>query len=100
MCHESRGLSRDEWLTRFDRYLRDVRGLRPGSRTVYRRHVGVFLANQFSESVTCDVGRLAPTGIWDFINAQAAKRESRTVKTVLPAIRSFLRRCPLEGYRS
>ena len=89
-------VSRDEWLRRFDQYLKDVRGLRPGSRRVYGRHVRDLLTTQFAPEA-CDLWGLSAQIIWDFIQTQSGKRRSRTIKTVLPAIRGFLRYLVLLG---
>ena len=91
------GLSRDGWLARFDQYLKDVRGLRPGSRRVYRRYVQEFLTDQFPDSAICDLRGLSAKRLWEFIKMQAVRREASTLKTVLPAIRSFLRYLVLLG---
>jgi len=84
-----------EWLTQFDNYLRDVRGLRPGSRGVYARHVRAFLEGL--DASGSDVFHLTVENVWTFIQIQSAKTQTRTMKTILPAVRSFLRYLAVRG---
>lgn len=83
--------SAEEWLSQFDEYLRDVRGARAGTRQVYERHVRAFLGTRLVRITACDVRGLTPAEIMAFVKDQAAQGSPGRMKTVLPALRCFLR---------
>lgn len=87
----------DQWFANFAKHLRDARGLRPGSCRIYERHVRDFLAHHFGRVAACKIDDIGPAHVWDFIKIRCARPEGSAIKTVSPALRSFLRYVAMLG---
>ena len=81
----------EEELRRYDAYLRDQRGLSPGSRRHDLRIAGRLLRQKFGSGVI-DVARLSPADVRQFRADQLdARRTPSNAATLASGLRSYLR---------
>ncbi|MEF8716359.1 MAG: tyrosine-type recombinase/integrase [Candidatus Accumulibacter necessarius] len=81
----------EEELRRYDAYLRDLRGLSPGSRRHDLRIAGRLLRQKFGSGVV-DVARLSPADVRQFLADQLdARRTPSNAATLALGLRSYLR---------
>ena len=86
-------------LAAFDEHLRRVRGVCPGARRNYLRHVRAFLEG-VSAGGAVDVARIGAPEVVEFIGAMARRYRSATVEIAATALRSFFRFLRAEGLRA
>ncbi|MEO8411310.1 MAG: tyrosine-type recombinase/integrase [Propionivibrio sp.] len=80
----------DEELRRYDAYLRDLRGLSPGSRRHGLRIAGRLLRQKFGSGVV-DIARLCPADVRQFLADQLdARRTPSNAATLASGLRSYL----------
>ena len=91
------GLSADECLDRFDQYLREVRGARPGTCRLYRRHVRSFLDARFPDAAVCDVRGLTVAQVVRYIQDRAGRCGPGAMTSTVSALRCFLRHLVVLG---
>ena len=78
-------------LRRYDAYLRDLRGLSPGSRRHGLRIAGRLLRQKFGNGVV-DIARLRPADVRQFLADQLdARRTPSNATTLASGLRSYLR---------
>ena len=81
----------EEELRRYDAYLRDLRGLSPGSRRHGLRIAGRLLRQKFGNGVV-DIARLRPADVRQFLADQLdARRTPSNAATLASGLRSYLR---------
>ena len=81
----------EEELRRYDAYLRDLRGLSPGSRRHGLRIAGRLLRQKFGNGVV-DIARLRPADVRQFLADQLdARRTPSNATTLASGLRSYLR---------
>jgi len=93
MCDE---LALEDVLAVFDEHLRRVRGVCPGTRRNYRRHVRAFL-----EATCCsgpiELEQIRPGEVAAFIGGLSRRYRPRTVELAASALRAFFRCLRAEG---
>ena len=86
----------EESLEEFDGYLAEVRGVRPGTRVLYRRHVREFLDARFPSGIVA--GReISARDLFCYISEHAARGRVVTTKLAAAALRSFVRYLVIRG---
>ncbi len=81
----------EEELRRYDAYLRDLRGLSPGSRRHALRVAGRLLRQKFGDGVV-DIAQLRPADVRQFLAEQLdARRTPSNAATLASGLRSYLR---------
>ncbi|WP_288132399.1 site-specific integrase [Accumulibacter sp.] len=81
----------EEELRRYDAYLRDLRGLSPGSRRHDLRVAGRLLRQKFGDGVV-DIAQLRPADVRQFLAEQLdARRTPSNAATLASGLRSYLR---------
>ena len=81
----------EEDLRRYDAYLRDLRGLSPGSRRHALRVAGRLLRQKFGDGVV-DIAQLRPADVRQFLAEQLdARRTPSNAATLASGLRSYLR---------
>jgi len=80
----------EELLRGFDSHLQHVAGLLPGTRSQYLRHATLFAKAVFS-TAACDITKVTPQVIVDFVCGQAAKLKPSSCAAPATSMRVFLR---------
>ncbi|MCO4265062.1 site-specific integrase [Pseudarthrobacter sp. MDT3-26] len=83
-------------LSAYDEHLRRVRGVCPGTRRNYARHVGEFLVTVFTDGVA-DPRQIHSSDVVSFVGGAPARYRPRTVESAATSLRSFFRFLRSEG---